>query len=77
MIDSTTLVAKFRGCLKSLTIWFNGVVVAAFPALEYLRDQYDTIRAALPDNVGTYALFAIVGVNMLLRFRTKKPLEEK
>lgn len=71
------LKAKLRGSIKSLTIWFNGVVAAAVPALAYLQDQYETIRAAIPANMTTYAVLGLVTVNVLLRFKTKKPLEEK
>lgn len=77
MIDTPTLLAKAKGALKSLTVWFNGLMAGAIPALQYLSDTYDSVRATLPDHMGTYVMYGMIAANVLLRFRTKKPLEEK
>lgn len=69
--------AKLLGACKSLTVWFNGLMAGAIPALQYLSDSYDSVRSSLPGHTGMYLLYGMIAANVLLRFRTKKPLEDK
>lgn len=72
------LVAKLRGSLKSLTVWFNGVMAAAPAALLYAQDQLPMLRDYLPLNLYGYAFGATVLGNLALRFfRRQDPLEDK
>lgn len=71
------LKAKLLGCFKSLTIWFNGLLLAALPAADYLKASLPDIQQYI--NVDTFKTIgaAVVIVNILLRFRTKTALENK
>lgn len=72
------LAAKLRGSLKSLTVWFNGVMAAAPMALLYAQDQLPMLRDYMPNNLYGYAFGATVLGNLALRFfRRQDPLESK
>lgn len=66
-----------RGTLKSLTIWFNGVLLGLLPLFEMVMTSFPQLHEFLPDNqYKTVGLIAVVG-NILLRFKTNKPLSQK
>jgi hypothetical protein len=69
--------ASLRGMRKSVVIWFNGLLLAALPALEYAKDSLPELAAYLsPD---TYKLIGLVVVtaNIVLRFKTTTSLADK
>ena len=66
-----------RGTLKSMTIWFNGVLLGLLPLFEMVMASFPQLHEFLPDNqYKTVGLIAVVG-NILLRFKTNKPLSQK
>lgn len=67
----------WRGVKKSLTIWFNGLLLAALPVFELTHDYLPELQTYLPDNVYKWMGIIVVVGNIALRFRTTKPLKEK
>lgn len=67
----------WRGVKRSLTIWFNALLLAALPVFEITHSYLPELQAYLPDNVYKWmGIFVVVG-NIALRFKTTKPLKEK
>lgn len=67
--------AKLLNMWKSWTIWFNGVAAAALGILPMAQDSLPALQQYVPD-IKWAAVSIIVG-NVLLRFKTNKPLQEK
>lgn len=66
-----------KGAWKSLTIWFNCVLLGLLPLFDMVMASLPQLREYLPtDAYKTLGLAALVG-NILLRFKTNKPLNEK
>lgn len=62
---------------KSLTMWFNGIVLTVMPIVEISKESLPQLQEFL--GVETYKVMglSIIVVNMLLRFKTNKPLSDK
>lgn len=68
---------KLGGARRSLTVWFNAVMLAALPVVEIAKDALPELQQYLTPTVYKYVGLAVVVVNIGLRFRTSKPLEAK
>lgn len=68
---------KIKKSYKSVTIWLNGILLAALPVVEYARDNLQEVQQFLPDNIYRSMGLAVVVLNIALRFRTDKGLHEK
>jgi hypothetical protein len=68
---------KLRGAWRSLTVWLNGVFLAALPIYEAVKDSLPEAQQYLPDNVYKWVGVAVVVVNLGLRFRTNSDLAQK
>jgi hypothetical protein len=68
---------KIKGAVKSWTIWFNGVASAIVAGLPMLQDSFPQLQPYIPANFYKWAMFVIIAVNLVLRFKTNKPLEQK
>ncbi len=68
---------NLQGAFKSLTIWFNSLLLLALPVAEYASSSLPQLQQYL--GVETYKLVGLIVVtaNILLRFKTKAPLSEK
>jgi hypothetical protein len=68
---------KLKGAFRSLTIWFNGIILLALPVVEFASLTLPQLQEFL--GVETYKLVGLIVVvsNILLRFKTKEPLAEK
>jgi hypothetical protein len=66
-----------KGMHKSLTIWFNTLLLAGLPAFELMHDYMPELQSYLPDNVYKWMGIVVVVGNIALRMRTTKPLAEK
>lgn len=69
------MIAKLRGALKSLTIWFNAAAAAVLGILPMLQDALPAIQQYVPD-IRWAAVVVIVG-NLALRFKTSTALQDK
>lgn len=68
---------SLNGARRSLTVWFNSVVLAALPLLESIKEFSPGLQAYLtPENFKLVGISVIL-INIILRFKTKKPLSEK
>lgn len=68
---------KLSGCKRSCTMRVNAGMLAAAPVFELALTQWPMLRDYLPANVYGYAFVFIVIANIIMRFRTKLPLEDK
>jgi len=80
-MDAATLKAKFRGMIKSTTIWFNALLLATIPYVDSIIDAASSNMPIVsqwlsPNMVQNVAVFILVG-NILLRAKTNKGLEDK
>ena len=66
-----------RGICKSWVLWFNSVMLTILPIFEYAAHNYPNLHEYIPDNVYKPVGLFVIGVNMVLRFKTTKPLLEK
>lgn len=74
-----------KGALKSVTVWVNGLFLAAAPfadqiitaAMTGVRDYLPELQPYLPDNIYKAAGIAVVAFNIWQRARTSMSLAEK
>ena len=66
-----------KGSLKSLTIWFNGALLALLPLFEYFKDSLPQLQEWLGDDLYKKVGLFVVVANIFLRYKTKKPVSEK
>ena len=71
------MMATLNGMRKSLTIWFNSLLLIAMQAFEYAAVALPQLQEYM--NPNTYKLVGLIAVggNILIRFRTNKPLKDK
>lgn len=71
------MMEKLKGAWKSLTIWFNGVVLAVIPLIDTVKENLPALGQYLtPENLKTIGL-AVLVLNIALRFKTNKSLADK
>ena len=68
---------KLRGAWKSLTIWLNGILLAAFPLVGMVKENLPDIGQYLDPALFKWLGLAVVVMNIVLRFRTKSDLADK
>lgn len=68
---------KIKKSYKSMTIWLNGILLAALPVFEYARETLPQVQEYLPPDMYKPVGVAVVVLNILLRFKTEKGLHEK
>jgi hypothetical protein len=55
----------------------NAVLAAMAPGLDFAQTQLPILRDYLPANIYAWAFGIIIVANIIMRFRTKEPLEHK
>lgn len=73
----TRLLAKCIRMHRSWVIRFNAFGAAIITGLPYLQDQWPQLQGLINDRFYHTALTIIILGNMVLRFKTSKPLEQK
>lgn len=72
---------KLQGAYRSVTVQVNAlflVLIASLPEiLLYLQENAPLVKEYLGPNVYQHVMFGMGIVNIILRFRTKLPLEAK
>lgn len=68
---------KVKGAWKSVTIWINGIFLAAFPLVGMLKDSLPDLGQYLDPSVYKWVGLAVVVMNIALRFHTSKDLADK
>lgn len=72
---------KSIGAARSMTIWVNAMfllLIAALPELvTYMKENTPVLEHFLGPDLTHHLLFILGVVNIILRFRTKLPLEAK
>jgi len=69
--------AKVKKLHKSLTAWVNLTAFSLLPLIMDFKQQLPTIKDMLSEDVYKYAFIGLVVANILVRFHTSKPLDEK
>ncbi|WP_417070845.1 hypothetical protein [Niveibacterium terrae] len=72
-----SFVAKLKGARRSLTIAFNAVAGLVLYNLQAVADVLTSSQALLSPEDYRRAAWVIVGINIVLRFKTSKGLHEK
>jgi hypothetical protein len=76
-----SMINKLKGAYKSLTIWLNAAFVMLLSnadlTMQVLRDNLTGVSQWLNADLLKYAALFIIGVNVLLRFKTNKSLADK
>jgi cytochrome b561 len=68
---------QLRGSLKSVTMWFNGILGAAVVALPTLMESFPAMEGYLSHKAYHAMMGAIIVGNILLRVKTSASLAEK
>lgn len=68
---------KLRGAWRSVTIWFNGLLLAILPVLDYAKDSMPQLADYLPTEHYKAIMLGVVGLNIALRFKTTSDLAHK
>lgn len=68
---------KLRGSLRSATVWINSGLLAMLPFYEDIKGSMTELQPYLPDNIYKWMGVAVVVLNIVMRFRTRVPLEHK
>lgn len=68
---------QLRNSKRSWTIQFNSWSGPVTMGLAYAEQQIPALKPFMPDNIYMTALGVVVAVNILLRFKTDTPLEER
>lgn len=71
------MIDKLRGALRSMTIWVNGLLLAAFPLVEIARGSLPEIGLYLSPDVFKWVGLTVVVLNIALRFKTTTSLQDK
>lgn len=73
----TNLKEKINGAFKSITIYFNILMLTAMEFVTYAHDVFQELQPYVPAE--TYRILALVLIigNLILRFKTTKSLAEK
>lgn len=68
---------KAKKLHKSWTIWFNGIAMSFVYGLPQAKDAFPALHDYIPANWYQHGMAAVIIANILLRFKTDKPLEQK
>ncbi len=72
---------KIRGALRSVTVWVNGMLLAAWPfadkIMQAVRDNLPALQPYLPEDVFRNVGLAVVIFNIFQRARTTQSLAQK
>lgn len=71
------MLAKIRGALRSVTVWFNVMLLTLLPFHQDILDAIPQIQPYLPDNLYKTVGLAAVMINLALRFKTTADLAAK
>jgi hypothetical protein len=72
-----TIIDKLKGAWRSVTIWFNGLLLASLPLYDAFKDSLPDMQEYLPGDIYKWVGVAVVVVNLALRFKTKTDLAHK
>lgn len=68
---------KLRGAWRSVTIWLNGLFLAAFPLVQMAHDSLPEVAQYLSPATYRWIGLAVVVLNIALRFKTTTDLANK
>lgn len=68
---------KLKMAWKSWTIWFNALAATLLAGLPTAAEMFPQMQAYLPHTWYQALGALVIGANILLRFKTNKPLDEK
>lgn len=69
--------AKLRGAVKSLTIWLNGIGLAVVAGWNEITESVPQLQQYVDAQTYKYLALSLVVGNIIVRFRTRSPLEHK
>lgn len=69
--------AKFRGAMRSTTIWLNTVALSVLPFIDTIQQTLPGLKDQLPSDIYKALGIVVVVGNILLRFKTNTDLKDK
>lgn len=75
MLDK--LLGKLQGCYKSAVIWFNALTLSLMSLFELFHDSLSELSQYLPTDLYKKVGLVVILVNLALRFKTSKSLQDK
>lgn len=68
---------RIQGAIRSLTIWFNGIIAAFVPMYEMFKEELPGLQQYMtPELYFKLAMYVAIA-NIILRFRTTMDLANK
>ena len=71
------MLEKLKRSWKSWTIWFNGVALGVIAGLPSVQEAIPQLQQYVDAKLYKELMVAVIAANILLRFKTNKPLEAK
>jgi hypothetical protein len=71
------LLADIRQIHRSLTMWFNGLMIGVAAGLPALAQDFPQLQDYMPHNIFHTITGALIAGNILLRFKTNSSLAAK
>jgi hypothetical protein len=71
------MLEKIKKSWKSWTIWFNGIALAIIAGLPSVQEAVPQLQPYVDAKLYKQVMVAVIAANILLRFKTNKPLEAK
>ena len=71
------LLLDLKRVYVSLTIWVNGIALAAVSFLPLIQDYFPQMQEYLSPSFYKGAMGTIVAINIILRFKTSSKLRDK
>ncbi len=68
---------KLSGARTSLVIWFNTSLLTMISLYDAVKDLIPEFQSHLPEGLYKKVVLVALLINILLRFRTSKSLQEK
>ena len=71
------MLRKLKRAHRSVTLWVNASLLVVVEVLDYAKDAVPMLKEYLAPDTYSAIMLAIIGVNIVLRFKTNKGLEDK
>lgn len=68
---------KIKGARKSLTIWFNGLTLAAITLIDLIQPAIPQLQGYVTPEVFKAVGLTVLILNIALRFKTSESLKDK
>jgi hypothetical protein len=71
------MLLKLKNAWKSWTIWLNGIGLMLVAYLPDMASTFPQLQPYMGENAYSRVMFALTVANIMLRFKTSRPLQER